>query len=434
MKIVEVLLVEAPHQPGNMAKVLTIVGDMGITVEGLNAIRRLYKDTVWELTIEYDDSFDMQVLVDHINSLPETKIVGKSDRVFNRHKGGKIKTTSSIEINSLEVLRDVYTPGVARVCQAIQADPEKIKEFTNIQNTVAIVTDGSAILGLGNIGPEAGLPVMEGKAAIFSELVGISGVPILLKEKDPLRIIETVECIASSFGAILLEDIKAPECFQIEEELVHRLDKPVFHDDQHGTAIVTLAALLTATRRLGMCIKDKVFGQIGLGAAGMGICSLLLEYGVRDVLGADINENAKKQLRGDGGTPVSLEELMEKADIVVATSGVKGLIKPEMVKEGQIIMALTNPDPEIEPEVALEHGAAFATDGKTVNNMLAFPGLFRGTLDAGVSDINHQMKIAAAETLSSLAKEDALVPSALNKEAHDAVAKAVYDCALKIKQ
>ncbi|MEE4243917.1 MAG: malic enzyme-like NAD(P)-binding protein [Kangiellaceae bacterium] len=430
MKIVEVLLVEAPHQPGNMAKVLTIIGDMGITVEGLNAIRRLYKDTVWELTIEYDDSLDMQVLVDQINELPETKIVGKSDRVFNRHKGGKIKTKSSIKIESLEVLRDVYTPGVARVCQAIQSDPEKIKEYTNIQNTVAIVTDGSAILGLGDIGPEAGLPVMEGKAAIFSELVGISGVPILMKEKDPLRIIETIESISSSFGAILLEDIKAPECFQIEAELIKRLDKPVFHDDQHGTAIVTLAALLTATKRVGMDLKDKVFGQIGLGAAGMGICNLLIEYGVKDVLGADINEAAKKKLRGDGGEPVELNELMERADIVVATTGVKGLIKPGMVREGQIIMALTNPDPEIEPEVALDHGAAFATDGKTVNNMLAFPGLFRGTLDAGVSDITHQMKIAAAEVLSSMAKEDALVPSALNTDAHNAVAEAVYNAAV----
>jgi len=430
MKIVEILLVEAPHQPGNMAKVLTIIGDMGITVEGLNAIRRLYKDTVWELTIEYDDSLDMQILVDQINELPETKVVGKSDRVFNRHKGGKIKTQSSIEINSLEVLRDVYTPGVARVCQAIKAAPEKIKEYTNIQNTVAIVTDGTAILGLGDIGPEAGLPVMEGKAAIFSELVGISGIPILLKEKDPLRIIETVEAIAPSFGAILLEDIKAPECFQIEEELIRRIDKPVFHDDQHGTAIVALAALLTATRRLGIDIKEKRFGQIGLGAAGMGICNLLLEYGVKEVLGADISDEAKKKLRGQGGHPVSLEELMHQADIVVATTGVKGLIKPEMIREGQIIMALTNPDPEIEPEVAIEHGAAFATDGKTVNNMLAFPGLFRGTLDAGVTDITHAMKIAVAETLSSLAKEDALVPSALNKEAHQAVSEAVFRCAM----
>jgi len=431
MKIVEILLVEAPHQPGRMAQVLTTIGSMGVTVEGMNAIRRLYKDTVWELTIEYDDSLDMNLLVEKINALPETEVTGKSDRVFNRHKGGKIATQSSIKINSLEVLRDVYTPGVARVCQAIQESPEKIKDYTNIQNTVAIVTDGTAILGLGDIGAEAGLPVMEGKSAIFSELVGISGIPILLKEKDPLRIIETVEAISPSFGAILLEDIKSPECFQIEAELIKRLNKPVFHDDQHGTAIVTLAAILTATRRVGVCLKDKSFGQIGLGAAGMGICNLLIEYGVKEVMGTDIQESARRKLRGDGGVPVSLEELMQKADIVVATTGVKGLIKPEMIREGQIIMALTNPDPEIEPEVALEQGAVFATDGKTVNNMLAFPGLFRGALDAGVTDISREMKIAAAETLSGLAKEDALVPSALNKEAHQAVTEAVYQSALR---
>jgi malate dehydrogenase (oxaloacetate-decarboxylating) len=433
MKIVETLLVEAPHQPGKMAKVLTIIGDMGITVEGLNAVRRLYKDTVWELTIEYDDTLDMQILVDKIDQLSETKVVGKSDRVFNRHEGGKIQTLSTVKIDSLEVLRDVYTPGVARVCQAIEKSPEKIKDYTNIQNTVAIVTNGTAILGLGDIGPEAGLPVMEGKAAILSELVGLSGVPILLKEKDPLKIIETIEAIAPTFGAILLEDIKAPECFKIEEELIERINKPVFHDDQHGTAIVVLAALLTATKRVKVNIKDKVFGQIGLGAAGMGTCSLLLDYGVKEVLGADISEQAKKQLRGQGGTPVSLIELMDKADIVVATTGVKGLIKPEMIRPGQIIMALTNPDPEIEPEVALEHGAIFATDGKTVNNMLAFPGLFKGTLDAGVTKITHEMRIAVAETLSSLAKEDALVPSALNKEAHNAVSKAVFEVAVKSK-
>lgn len=433
MKVVEILLVEAPHQPGNMAKVLTIIGELDITVEGLNAVRRLYKDTIWEITIEYDDTFDLQQLLDKVNQLPETKIVGKSDRVFNRHKGGKIKTTSSIEINSLEVLRDVYTPGVARVCQAIEQTPEKLKEYTNIQNTVAIVTDGTAILGLGDIGPEAGLPVMEGKAAIFSQLVNISGVPILLKEKDPLRIIETIEAISPSFGAILLEDIKAPECFKIEEELIERLNKPVFHDDQHGTAIVVLAALLTAARKVNIDIKDKVFGQIGLGAAGIGICNLLIDYGVKEVVGCDISENAKTRLRAHGGQPVSLDELMQKADIVVATTGVKGLIKPEMIRQGQIIMALTNPDPEIEPEVALQHGAIFATDGKTVNNMLAFPGLFRGTLDAGVKQITHKMKIAAAETLSSLAREDALVPSALNKNAHNAVSQAVFESALSPK-
>ena len=429
MRIVENLLVEAPHKPGYMAKVLAVFGELEITVEGMNAVRRVDSHTIWEITIDYPDTMDTNLIVDGINQLADTVFTGKSDRVFNRHRGGKIKTISSHPINSLEVLRDVYTPGVARVCEAIKKHPDKIKKYTNIQNTVAIVTNGTAILGLGDIGPEAGLPVMEGKAAILSELVGLSGVPILLKEKDPLKIIEIVEAISPSFGAILLEDIKAPECFQIEEELIKRVEKPVFHDDQHGTAMVALAALLTATRRVKVDIKDRVFGQVGLGAAGIGICSLLLDYGVKDVLGCDINDEAKKKLRSMGGTPVELEELMQKADIVVATTGVKGLIKPEMVRKGQIIMALTNPDPEIEPELAIEHGALYATCGKVVNNMLAFPGLFRGTLDAGVRKITHPMMIAVSETLSSLAKDDSLVPTALNKDAHDKVAEAVFNAA-----
>ncbi|MDB1125316.1 NAD(P)-dependent malic enzyme [Vibrio algarum] len=433
MHIVEILLVEAPHKPGYMAKVLGVVGNFGATVEGLNAVRRLDKETIWEVTLEYDDSLNINELFDEINLLPDTSITGKSDRVFNRHKNGKIKTVSSINIDSLEILRDVYTPGVARVCQAIQESPKKIKDFTNLQNTVAIVTNGTAILGLGDIGPEAGLPVMEGKAAILAELVGLSGVPILLKEKDPLKIIEVVEAISSSFGAILLEDIKAPECFTIEEELIDRVNKPVFHDDQHGTAMVVLAALLSATKQQNINLKDRVFGQIGLGAAGMGICNLLLEYGVKDVVGCDLDQEAQKKLRGLGGNPMSLQEVMATADVVVATTGVKGLIKPDMVREGQIIMALSNPDPEIEPNVAIEHGASFATCGKVVNNMLAFPGLFKGTLAADVSKITHSMKIAVSETLSQLAKDGALVPAALNKEVHDRVAEAVYQAAIKQK-
>ena len=228
MRVVEILLVEAPHKPGNMAKVLGVLGDMDVTVEGLNAVRRLDKDTIWEITIEYDDTLDVDLVIEQINLLPETTMVGKSDRVFNRHKGGKIQTTSRIAINSLEILRDVYTPGVARVCQAIKESPEKIKEYTNIQNTVAIVTNGTAILGLGDIGAEAGLPVMEGKAAILSELVELSGVPILLDTKDSLTIIKTVEAISPSFGAILLEDIRAPECFEIESELIRRTISPFF--------------------------------------------------------------------------------------------------------------------------------------------------------------------------------------------------------------
>ncbi|PSW07670.1 malic enzyme-like NAD(P)-binding protein [Photobacterium lipolyticum] len=433
MRIVEILLVEAPHKPGYMAKVLGVIGEFGATVEGLNAVRRLDKDTIWEVTVEYDDSLSIEELSEQINLLPDTFITGKSDRVFNRHKQGKIKTVSTITIDSLEILRDVYTPGVARVCQAIQQTPSKIKDFTNLQNTVAIVTNGTAILGLGDIGPEAGLPVMEGKAAILAEIVGLSGVPILLKEKDPLKIIEIVEAISPSFGAILLEDIKAPECFTIEDELIERVNKPVFHDDQHGTAMVVLAALLSATRQARVNLKDRVFGQIGLGAAGMGICSLLIEYGVKDVVGCDLSIDAQKKLRSLGGKPLSLDEVMATADVVVATTGVRGLIKPEMVREGQIIMALTNPDPEIEPSVALENGALFATCGKVVNNMLAFPGLFKGTLDADVTKITHQMKIAVSETLSALAKNGALVPASLDRDAHNKVAEAVYKAAIKQK-
>ncbi|MEZ8987731.1 malic enzyme-like NAD(P)-binding protein [Vibrio breoganii] len=431
MHIVEILLVEAPHKPGYMAKVLGVIGAFGATVEGLNAVSRLDKETVWEVTLEYDDSLNIQQLFDEINQLPDTSITGKSDRVFNRHKQGKIKTVSAISIDSLEILRDLYTPGVARVCEAIQQSPNKIKEYTNIQNTVAIVTNGTAILGLGDIGPEAGLPVMEGKAAILAEMVELSGVPILLKEKDPLKIIEVVEAISSSFGAVLLEDIKAPECFTIEDELIERVNKPVFHDDQHGTAMVVLAALLSATKQANIDLKGRVFGQIGLGAAGMGICSLLLEYGVKEVVGCDLDQDAQKKLRGMGGQPMSLKEVMMTADVVVATTGVKGLIKPEMVRKGQIIMALSNPDPEIEPSLAIEHGASFATCGKVVNNMLAFPGLFKGTLAADVPTITHQMKIAVSETLSALASNGDLVPEALDKEMHAKVADAVYREAIK---
>jgi len=429
MRVVEILLVEAPHKPGEMAKVLTVIGGLDVTVEGMNAVRRLEENTIWEITVEYDDTFNIDDLIEQIDQLSETKMVGKSDRVFNRHKGGKIKSVSQIAINNLEILRDVYTPGVARVCQAIKKSPEKIKEFTNIQNTVAIVTNGTAILGLGDIGAEAGLPVMEGKAAILSELVDLSGIPILLDTKDSLKIIKTVEAISPSFGAILLEDIKAPECFEIEDELIRRIDKPVFHDDQHGTAIVVLAALLSATKQTNIDIKNCVVGQIGLGAAGFGICNLMREYGVKEVLGTDVDKDALLRLRDIGGHPMDLPELMSKSDIVIATTGVKGLIKPEMVREGQIIMALTNPDPEIEPAVAMKNGAKFATCGKVVNNMLAFPGLFKGTLDAEVNQITHKMRIAAAVALSDLAKSDALVPSALNKKAHRAVAKAVFDAA-----
>ncbi len=356
---------------------------------------------------------------------PHLTLLEQDDAVFMRHRGGKIETRSKTAIDSIQVLREVYTPGVARVCKAIEANPALARTYTNRPNTVAIITDGTAILGLGNIGSLAGLPVMEGKAALLSEFAGISGVPILLDSRDPATIIQTVRVIAPSFGAILLEDIAAPHCFEIESTLIDQLPIPIFHDDQHGTAVVVLAVLLNAAKRSGIDLKTAKFGQIGLGAAGIGICSLLLRYGLPLVIGSDINPAAMAQLEQLGGTTGTLAEVMAQADIVVATTGVKGLIRPEMVRPGQIILALTNPEPEIEPEVALQQGAAFALDGKTVNNMLAFPGLFRGALDADAHQITHAMKVAAAEELAAITPVGALVPDGLDKRVHQQVAAAV---------
>ncbi|MCL6415039.1 NAD-dependent malic enzyme [Aestuariirhabdus sp. Z084] len=430
MKIPEILLFEVEHAPGNLAQVLQLVGEAGLTVENLEAVKRTTTHTQWELTIEIDES-SQHDLCDRIDQLPTARMVGRSDRVFDRHRGGKIRTVSNVQLTSQQVLRDIYTPGVARVCLAIEQDPVKAREYTNIPNTVAVVTNGTAILGLGDIGAVAGMPVMEGKAALFDAYADLSGVPILIESKDPQEIIDTVTSIAPSFGAIQLEDISAPTCFEIEKALIGKLDIPVLHDDQHGTAVVALAALLTATRQVGKELKQSRIGQIGLGAAGIGISRLLLNYGVKGVLGTDLNEAAMTQLEAIGGERASLPELMQKADIVISTTGVKGLIKAEMVQEGQVILALTNPDPEIEPEVALQAGAAFAADGKSVNNVLGFPGLFRGAIDAGVVHFSDQMLIAASECLAELSPAGSLTPDPLDRKVHDAVASAVREAALK---
>ena len=430
MKIPEILIVETVHQPGSLAKVLQVIADAGLTIEHLTALRRDQGRTLWEITLEMDEEADRS-LYDRIGQLPTARFMGKSDRVFNRHRGGKIRTVASNPINTLQVLRDVYTPGVARVCLAIKDDPRTARDFTSLDNTVAIVTNGTAVLGLGNIGALAGLPVMEGKAALFADLVGISGVPILMKDTQPDRVVETIAAIEMSFGAIQLEDFAAPECFEIEQKLRERLDKPVLHDDQHGTAVVALAALINAARHAGRSLRDSVVGQIGLGAAGTGIVRLLRAYGVEHILGADRSPDAIARLEALGGEGASLEAIMQRADIVLATTGVKGLIKPEWVRPGQVILALSNPDPEIEPLVARERGAAFAADGKGINNVLAFPGLFKGALAARVTKFTDQMLMAAADAIAQLAKGDELVPDPLDKSVHEGVTAAVKGAALE---
>jgi malate dehydrogenase (oxaloacetate-decarboxylating) len=430
MKIPEILIVETIHQPGSLARVLQVIADAGLAIEHLTALRREQGRTLWEITLEMDEEADRSLYA-RIDQLPTARFVGKSDRVFNRHRGGKIRTVASRSISTLQVLRDVYTPGVARVCLAIQANPEQAYEYTNLGNTVAIVTNGTAILGLGNIGALAGLPVMEGKAALFADLVGISGVPILLTERDPQRVVEAILAIESSFGAIQLEDFAAPECFEIEAQLRERLGKPVLHDDQHGTAVVTLAALMNAARSVGRSLRSSTVGQLGLGAAGTGIVRLLRAHGVERVLGADRNPLALERIKSLGAQGATLEEIMARADIVIATTGVKNLIPAEAVRPGQIILALSNPDPEIDPLIAMQRGAAFAADGKGINNVLAFPGLFKGALAARAPRFNDAMLMAAAEVIARLAMGDELVPDPLDKNVHDQVAAGVRAAAAR---
>jgi malate dehydrogenase (oxaloacetate-decarboxylating) len=429
VKIPEILLIETEHRPGSLAKVLAVIGDEGVVVEHLASLRREQDRTTWEITLEMDPAASAR-LEARINALPNARLLGRSDRVFNRHRGGKIRTVSALDINSAQMLRDVYTPGVARVCLAIQENPALAREYTSIGHTVAIVTNGTAVLGLGDIGALAGMPVMEGKAALMASLGGLSAVPILVEEKDPGRLVEIVAAIAPSFGAIQLEDIAAPACFAVEEALQARLPIPVLHDDQHGTAVVALAAVRNAGRKAGRRLSMSTVGQVGLGAAGIGIARLLLSRGTRRILGADLNPDAVERFVRLGGEAADLARVMAEADIVIATTGVRGLIRPDMVRPGQVILALSNPDPEIEPQAALAAGAAFAADGKSINNVLGFPGLFRGALDAGARRFTQPMLVAAAEAIADLAEETDLVPDPLNRAVHDAVAQAVIRAAI----
>ena len=424
MKIPEILMIETIHQPGSLARVLQVIADAGLTIDHLQALRREQGRTLWEITLEMDEEADRSLYA-RIDELPIAHFVGKSDRVFDRHKGGKIRTVSARPINTQQILRDVYTPGVARVCLAIQKDPKQAFDYTAVGNTVAIVTNGTAVLGLGNVGALAALPVMEGKAALFATLVDINAVPILLDETDADRCIDHIAAIAGSFGAIQLEDFAAPQCFAIESGLRERLHCPVLHDDQHGTAVVVLAAVINATRRAGRELGDCVIGQIGLGAAGIGIVRLLMCAGIGRVLGADINESARARFAAMGGKSSTLEDIMGNCDVVIATTGVRGLIRPAMVRKGQIILALSNPDCEIEPAVALQHGAEIAADGKGINNVVAFPGLFKGALAARATRFTDAMLLAAARRIAELGHGDELVPNPLDRDVHVAVAAAV---------
>lgn len=421
------LIIETPSKPGNLGKVTTAIGQLNGDIGDIQTIKVSTLSTIREIALICNNEEHLHEIVSAIDSLGGgIKVHAVTDDVLQAHEGGKIHMKASFEIRSLADLRRVYTPGVASVCKTIQEDPEQANYFTGISNTVAIVTDGTAILGLGNIGPVAGMPVMEGKAVLFDQFVGISGIPILLDTSNPDEVVETIKHIHQGFGAILLEDIGSPHCFEIEERLKKELSIPVMHDDQHGTAVVALAAALTACNHVGVSLSDSKVGQVGLGAAGLAISRMFMAYGVQDMKGTDPNPKAKEMLAEYGGTVVeSLEEIMESCDLVIATTGVANLIKPEMVRKGQIILALSNPNAEIQPEAALEAGAAYAADGRLVNNVLGFPGIFRGALNANAKAITYPMLIAAAEAIVDSTKRDDLVPHPLDPSVHMNVALAV---------
>jgi malate dehydrogenase (oxaloacetate-decarboxylating) len=420
-----------PHEPGQLAKVASAIAETRGQIGDITTVSVARKEAIREITVEVRDRTHMEELAVRLGALAGVRVIWAHDRAFLAHDGGKLDVVSRRPIRTNQDVRDVYTPGVARVATAISEFPALAERFTMIGRSVAICTNGTRVLGLGDIGPVASMPVMEGKALFYAQLAGIAAVPILIDTKDVDEFVETVVRIAPGFGGIHLEDISTPACFEIERRLIEALPQPVMHDDVHGTAVVTLAAAIAGCRAAGLRLDRATVGQIGLGAAGYGIATLIRDAGVDRLIGADPGVAAQDMARARGIEIGDLETVMREADVVVATSGAPGLIRPEMVREGQVILALTNPEPEIEPALAIQSGAAFAADGTSVNNVLGYPGIFRGALLAGARSINTEMKRAAAWALAGLTVESELVPDVLDRGVHDAVAEAVRAAAIE---
>jgi len=430
-EIVRTIRCKNLNVPGTLGKLTTAIGKSGVQIGDIKTLHMGSHSTVRDIDVYADSEDQLKQVIDEISKLKETAVLQVRDDVLESHKYGKIKMVNTIPITSVTILRRVYTPGVAQVCNLIQSQPEMADMYTYIPYSVAIVTDGTAVLGLGDIGPLAGMPVMEGKAALLQQLVGISGIPILLDTKDPDEIIATVKHIAPTFGGIQLEDIASPRCFYIEDTLVNELNIPVLHDDQKGTAVVVLAALLNAAKRTNIDLKQAKIGMIGLGASGLSIGKFILQYTGNPTMGTARTEASKKRHMDAGGIGSNFDEIMQKCDIVIATTGVPGLIPPSKVRKGQIIFALSNPNPEIMPEAARAAGAAIAADGRSVNNLLGFPGIWRGALDAKARRINYEMLKAAAEAIAGAADEGMFVPIAVEPKVHIAVTHAVAKAAME---
>ena len=441
--------VEGSPDSNPVALATTVITGAGATITALDVVESLLEKVVIDITCDTIDADHAEEITSAISLNPELSVRKVSDRTFLLHLGGKIEIASKVPLKTRDDLSRAYTPGVARICQAIVADPSDARRLTIKRNTVAVVTDGSAVLGLGNIGPAAALPVMEGKAALFKRFADVDAWPVCLDTQDVDEIVRTVQLIAPVYGGINLEDISAPRCFEVEARLRELLDIPVFHDDQHGTAIVVLAALRNALKLVKKELSSVKIVLSGVGAAGNAIARLLTLNGASNIIGFNhhgvihndmTSEDVMQQWFIDNSNPANftgkISEAMVGADVFIGVSAPNVLTESDVaaMAKGSIVFALANPDPEIDPVIARKYASVVATgrsdQPNQINNVLAFPGIFRGLLDANAHKISDQMLVAAAEAIADCVSPEQLntsfiVPSVFDANVVKAVAAAV---------
>jgi malate dehydrogenase (oxaloacetate-decarboxylating) len=444
---------ELENSSTTFGKLASIIGEAGGDIIAVDVIRVSKETVIRDVNINVFDREHGQKIVSALNSTSGIKVINVSDRTFLMHLGGKVEVTPKIQVKNRDDLSRVYTPHVARVCQAIHEDQSKAFQLTIKRNTVAVISDGTAVLGLGDIGPYAAMPVMEGKAMLFKQFAGVDSFPICLDTKDPDEIVNIVKAIAPAFGGINLEDISSPRCFEIEERLKQELDIPVFHDDQHGTAVVLLAGLINAAKVVGKRLEDLKVVVVGIGAAGVACSKMVLAAGVKNIIGVDrpgiLNryekyDNPMWRWYAENTNPDNLtgtlDDAIKGADVFIGLSG-PGVLKVEHIKsmaKDPIVFAMANPHPEIDPEEAEPYVRVMATGRSDypnqINNVLCFPGIFKGALECRARTINEEMKLAAARAIASVVTEDELsehyiIPSVFNKKVAEVVSKAVIEAA-----
>jgi malate dehydrogenase (oxaloacetate-decarboxylating) len=443
-----------PQQGGAFARVAHAIAEAEAMLGAIDLVRVEAHDVVRDVTVACVDSGHAEAVVRAVRALEGVTVDSVSDRTFLMHKGGKIEVNAKLPLKTRDDLSMAYTPGVARVSMAIHEDPAKAWALTIKSNTVAVVSDGTAVLGLGDIGPEAAMPVMEGKAMLFKEFAGVDAFPLCIDTKDVDEIVAFVMAAAPTFGGINLEDISAPRCFEIERRLRAKLDIPVFHDDQHGTAIVVLAALLNALRLVGKRAEDATVVVVGAGAAGVACTEIMLAQGIGDVVvcnrrGAlyagveylDAERAALAERTNRRGLRGTADEVLTGADVLLGLSG-PGAVSAEGVRRmgaGAIVFAMANPVPEVRPEEVRDDVAVMATGRSDypnqINNVLAFPGVFKGALEVRARTINEDMKLAAARAIARVIPDDELhadyiIPSVFNRRVAESVAEAVANAAV----